>query len=228
MKQLFCVSAILFTLAGCNSIPTNYSSSIKQISEPTIGSVQVANLGDKLLIQGTSVEREAFYFENSQKIGFGFTVHKGYYAKKGEDSKYEYMSVSQESGSGYVTELLGTTITDAGLALRKADNAICLINSLTGMVQHCRTGLIFQKRNWVSLNDNTFQQTLIYNGKIGDKINIAYREFSNNLARPAFNNDVEYDLSQSQQIGYKGALIEVIEANNLMIKYKVIKNFNTK
>ena len=27
---------------------------------------------------------------------------------------------------------------------------------------------------------------------IGDKINVGYREFSNNTARPAFNNDVEY------------------------------------
>ncbi|MCD0195610.1 hypothetical protein K1T77_12420 [Acinetobacter baumannii] len=50
----------------------------------------------------------------------------------------------------------------------------------------------------------------------------------NNLQapRPAFNNDVEYDLSQSKEIGYKGALLEIIEATNQDIKYKVIRNFN--
>jgi hypothetical protein len=46
------------------------------------------------------------------------------------------------------------------------------------------------------------------------------------MARPAFNNNVEYDLSESMLIGYKGAKIEVIEANNQYIKYKVIQNFN--
>ena len=71
-----------------------------------------------------------------------------------------------------------------------------------------------------------FQQTLLYSGRIGNKINISYREFSNNVARPAFNNDVEYDLGESMTIGYKGAEIEIIEATNRMIKYRVIRNFN--
>jgi hypothetical protein len=75
-------------------------------------------------------------------------------------------------------------------------------------------------------SDNAFQQTLIYSGKIGNKVNIGYREFSRNMARPAFNNDVEYDLSESNQIGYKGALLEIIDANNQNITFKVLRNFN--
>jgi hypothetical protein len=75
-------------------------------------------------------------------------------------------------------------------------------------------------------SNDSFQQTLIYSGKVGDKINIGYREFSGNMARPSFNNNVEYDLSQSMFIGYKGVKIEVLEANNQHIKYKVIQNFN--
>jgi hypothetical protein len=83
----------------------------------------------------------------------------------------------------------------------------------------------FERKNWETANKNSFQQTLIYNGKVGNKINIGYREFSSDTARPAFNNDVEYDLSESKQIGYKGALIDVLEANNQEIKYKVIRSF---
>ena len=63
---------------------------------------------------------------------------------------------------------------------------------------------------------------------MGNKINVSYREFQGAMARPAFNNDVEYDLSDSRQIGYKGALIEVLDADNQKIKYKVLKNFNVK
>ena len=62
--------------------------------------------------------------------------------------------------------------------------------------------------------------------KVGNKINISYREFQGSMARSAFNNDVEYDLNDSRQIGYKGALIDVLEADNQKIKYKVLKNFN--
>jgi hypothetical protein len=76
------------------------------------------------------------------------------------------------------------------------------------------------------ISDNSFQQTLIYSGKVGNKIRIGYREFSNNLARPPFNNDVDYDLDQSKIIGYKGARIEIIEATNELVRYKVLQNFN--
>lgn len=77
------------------------------------------------------------------------------------------------------------------------------------------------------LTHDSFQQTLIYSGKVGNKINIGYREFSGSIARPAFNNNVEYDLSESTTIGYKGAQLEIIEATNQYIKYRVIKNFNS-
>ena len=46
------------------------------------------------------------------------------------------------------------------------------------------------------------------------------------MARPAFSNDVEYDLLESKTIAYKGAMIEVIEATNQHIKYIVKRNFN--
>ncbi len=76
------------------------------------------------------------------------------------------------------------------------------------------------------LAQDSFQQTLIYNGRVGSKINIGYREFSNNTARPAFNNNVEYDLNESPNIAYKGAELAIIEATNQHIKFKLLRNFN--
>jgi hypothetical protein len=70
------------------------------------------------------------------------------------------------------------------------------------------------------------QKTLIYSGKIGDRITLGYREFKNDIARPAFSNDVAYDLSESTVLGYKGARLEVLKATNTEITYKVIAGFN--
>lgn len=72
---------------------------------------------------------------------------------------------------------------------------------------------------------NHFQQTLIYSGKIGNRITIGYRESSGSMARPAFSNDVSYDLSESRIVGYKGARLEVIDATNTEITYKVLNGF---
>ena len=74
--------------------------------------------------------------------------------------------------------------------------------------------------------EDAVQPTLIYLGRIDNKINIGYREFMNNQARPAFSNDAEYDLGESYTIGYKGAKLEILEATNEFIKFVVIRNFN--
>lgn len=73
---------------------------------------------------------------------------------------------------------------------------------------------------------DSFMQELIYTGKVGDKIRFTYREYQNGMARQAFNINVEYDLSESNLISYKGATIEIISATNQRIEYKVLKHFN--
>ena len=50
---------------------------------------------------------------------------------------------------------------------------------------------------------------------------------SANMARPAFSNAVEYDLSASTLIGYQDAQLEIVEATNTSITYRVLRNFNT-
>jgi len=70
------------------------------------------------------------------------------------------------------------------------------------------------------------KQEFIYSGKIGNSIKFIYREFIDNLARPSFTQDIQYDLDESSIVGFKGLKIEVISATNSLIKYKIISPFN--
>ena len=94
-------------------------------------------------------------------------------------------------------------------------------------VEVCNGGAKAELSKRAISSENAFQQTLIYNGRVGDKINIGYREFYGSTARPAFNNNVEYDFSTSDTIAYRGARIKVIKADNTHITYELISNFNT-
>jgi len=66
----------------------------------------------------------------------------------------------------------------------------------------------------------------MYSGRVGNRLRISYREFLNDLARPAFQNEAEYDLDESNIISYQGARLEIIRADNNGIVYKVLKSFN--
>lgn len=70
---------------------------------------------------------------------------------------------------------------------------------------------------------NSFKRELIYGGLSGSTVSISYREFSDGTARPAFTQDLKYDLSESKIIGFRGARFEVAKASNTMLKYKVLK-----
>ena len=74
-------------------------------------------------------------------------------------------------------------------------------------------------------SENSFQQTIAYEGKSGEILKFNYAEFSGGFAREAFSREFQIDLNEGSIAAYKGAIIEVIEANNMQIKYKVIRNF---
>ncbi|MDA9035073.1 hypothetical protein N9H74_06185 [Hyphomicrobiales bacterium] len=88
--------------------------------------------------------------------------------------------------------------------------------------------LIDMSMNTIEENDNGISQQFIYNGRIGNEIKFIYREFSYNLNRGSFQQEVQYDLNQSNIIGFKELKIEIIEATNQSVTYKVINNFTPK
>jgi hypothetical protein len=76
-------------------------------------------------------------------------------------------------------------------------------------------------------SSNSFQQTIEYAGRSGDILKFNYSEFSDGFARQAFTREFQVDLSEGNIAAYKGALIEIVEATNVQIKYKVIRNFSS-
>ena len=67
----------------------------------------------------------------------------------------------------------------------------------------------------------SFRMELLYNGKSRDMIKITYREFDDGMARPAFTQDLMYDLAESRTISFKKMSIDVIEATNSHIRFVV-------
>lgn len=97
-------------------------------------------------------------------------------------------------------------------------------------------GKIRKERHWVGILNSPdgwsewketvapgfLRKELIYSGKSGTTIKIAYREFRGGLAAPAFFQDLTYDLSESNLIRFQNFSIEVIEATNNNVRYKAL------
>lgn len=218
-------------IGGCSSTKLNYQPEVVQISFPEIGVETKASLGDKLLEQGSRMLTDGIQIDVANNIR-GYKFSPGFYPKIGEDSKYTFHSyqVGQSfTGMGVLLpsrDPLGLPLSmPESIRASKSKQELCLPLALGAKACDTETRYLATKRPVVT--QNSFQQILIYNGRVGDQIKIAYREFSGDLARPAFSNEVQYDLSKSNEITYKGAKIRVVDAGNDGITYVVLSNFNT-
>ena len=77
----------------------------------------------------------------------------------------------------------------------------------------------------VNLNSPTFIQEFIYNGRVDNALKFVYREFSGDYIKPAFTQEIQYDLNSSDIIGFKSLRIKIIEATNTEISYILESNF---
>lgn len=71
-----------------------------------------------------------------------------------------------------------------------------------------------------------FDQRLIYNGISGATIKFLYREFTDDLNRSSFEQEVVYDLKMGEVIGFKGARFIIHSATNTGVEYSILKPFN--
>lgn len=78
----------------------------------------------------------------------------------------------------------------------------------------------------IEVSADNQKKELIYTGVSKNIISILYREYQNDMARPAFSQELKYDLGEGRVIGFKGARFEVLKATNLGITYRVLKHLD--
>lgn len=76
------------------------------------------------------------------------------------------------------------------------------------------------------------RRELVYSGISQNTVTLLYRELNldkttiNYMARPAFSQEIKYDLSRSDIIGYNGARFKVLNATNTTIRVKLLQHMD--
>jgi hypothetical protein len=191
---------VSFVLVGCGS-------SVSLVSIPKKGATRVSNIGDSM-----------------------YTYYYGRFNKRARLSdNRENIKYGIDARGVRFDPLDGHECT-----LHMRDKSLFDYNC-DGVLTHNREGIKLSR----PLNYEIFphpdsnaahilSHVLLYQGRVGNKIKISYREFSNNLARSAFTQDIEYQLDGMGRgnIGIKGIKIRVIRATNMDIKYKILQEYH--
>jgi hypothetical protein len=209
--------------------PTYYSPSIS--SYPVIGEINTVEVGESLVWKDKQTTIPAVDIEQTiehpaENLGNKCTLKllPGRYVEKGKDAFGKFY----EGKTGNVLSI-GQSITTAegGIYVTDLDPKKTEIYFLPAAsstpLSYERDCIPFKRSFHQERNELSLKKELVYTGISQNVVSILYREFKDDIARPAFSQDLKYDLSEGKIVGYRGARFEIIKATNQGLTYKALK-----
>jgi hypothetical protein len=217
MKKLLLISiSLLFVSCGVQSIPVMPESILSNI--PELNTINNTEIGITLVSKEIGSKYKAIKITKGRKAKPGYIVKE---IKEGDifvhnsyTSKYELYSNSSDNSFGIAIP-------------RAGGNPIVYTNNGAGITFSQIKNVLEYTELFVPVPKREYnKQEFIYNGRVGTALKFIYREYVDDYARPAFSQDLQYDLAESKVIGFRGLRIEVMSATNTNIEYKVLSYFN--
>lgn len=218
------VSASL--LAGCATTQT-LPPIVESVNRPALHAVAVVEVGEAALETGRQRIQSGLVLANELSWGDGilfrrFTVSPGRLRARLKDGRFTY----------YFSDAMTARDPLLGSA-PYASGGLCRANDGSGPVR----GFIAPGRcvlNWsaepqvvdvriAEPNAAGRRQELIYHGRTGDSVRFLYRETTDD--GPPATQAVAYDLGEGGIIGFRGARLEVLEADGLRLRYRLLAAF---
>lgn len=230
MKKLLLLCVVVLMLTSCGVKVNSVNLKQRAYDALSLNTQITKDIGDQIVLKGIEEYQEAVLITDREPSMRIYTVDFPYpvgtvlpLAGEAKEYKLYYKKTDKTSLNNYSYYV--------GIAIDKSINSPKIF-----YVQEGAMGGIYTK-DYKTLeiqpaiyNDPScqrcFKQEFIYNGKIDSHLKFIYREYVNDMARPAFNQELQYDLNDSNIIGFKGMRIEVLKATNTNITYKILNSFN--
>ena len=194
---------------------------------PPVNEDATAQVGDQILHQGTTYQEKAIHL--SEEIKFGeshqYSLTPGDYIRTGDSLDAGTYAPADGPNAGRVKMAPGSITLQGSFLYSNDDKTIGVITNFYQAVNAKANGITRTTRPVISTE--SIQRMLVYGGKTGTKIRLAYREVWKNITRPSSDVFVEFDLADSKIIEIKGARIEVVEATKKSIRYRVLRAFKS-
>ncbi|MFH0728118.1 MAG: hypothetical protein V2B19_17475 [Pseudomonadota bacterium] len=220
-------------------VAVDLSSYCRLVNLPDINVVNTAQIGDSMVSAFKAAElpalrlkepvQHAAQYKNAEKIII--TIPEGILELKGHNQRggqffanktlIHYSMEYSDGKSGGPWEVPGGIFIDA-------DGTPWVFWDWGGGPKLSADSSLKIEKTTVTLEptDLKFKREILYSGRTRSTILLHYREFSNDMARPAFSQNLTYDSAIGAIIGFRGGRFEIIDADNTSITYKVLTHLN--
>lgn len=239
MKTNYLISGLAFLLISCAVQVKDASLKRRTFDDVSLNTTLKSELGDKLLSKGEQDFQDAYKIIETPTFKVN-TVEYPYkvgdilpFSGSTKEWNLYYLKSDAQKRNTYYNGAVYTNNYYFGIAVNKKNELVVLpfLNSATGALGGLSTkkieGFKAIKAEYTNSKcNNCFKQEFIFNGKVNNSLKFIYREYIEDFARPAFTQELQYDLNDSSIIGFKGLRLQVINATNTNIEYKVLNSFS--
>lgn len=243
MNKIFSIFLLIFLMASASTATSGEefvinSPSYRPIQIPTLDVITEAEPGQSMLITAKRADvpsmrlsEDVIHAGSKHGTTYSLTIPAGLLELQASNSSGQFFRASGESKIHWRGILGGAYSIVAGIfvpndSLQPTQVYYGNSNGRELTVSEVHPGIELKRENIELYNSNGFKRELVYAGISQNTVSILYREFMNDMARPAFSQDLKYDLSQGDEIAFKGARFKIIKANNIGISFKVLKPLN--
>jgi hypothetical protein len=247
-KIVLLATMAILTLTGCASPDVKQASilqeasplSIEEINFPDLNVPTKTNIGAEMVKSGLQTNkhvlamsnRARFYRPGSEACFNWINKHRpsirqmsGKLSSGEVIDCYGYVNFYPRLSNGAASLLQGCagSGTAAICAIRETKEPILLTDEYKGeyhkLIPEDQESILVRKEV-----KGTYKE-LIYSGRSGDVLNLVYREFQNDMHRSTFQQNLTYNLQESETIGFRDLRLKVIEASNMEITFTKVHDF---
>ena len=210
------VIAFVMLISGCASftVQPNY---FQSVGETDNGTALKAYVGDILYTKYDYESRDfvRLTFENSCGMGCTLVATDNMFLASTVNGKYGACGQAQtRAGMMGIMQPINLCVVDEN---RDGIFEAWASSQVDGKLKN---SLPYQFQTADSVRGK--KKELIYQGKQGDTLRFRYREYINDIVRPAFDQTVEYNLDTDKVVTFRGMKILVDNADNQEIAYRIV------
>lgn len=222
MKRIATVLLVLMLLAGCASTNTPIVPTPGESKSYEIGQMQTATIGSPMLRAARSYTVPTFTPVESYEVKEGRAVLTGTIVTRALTLQpgplWEAVTLTEEGKYVIFRPLASSLETGSGPRLIITPDGV--VEEMEGSYHEWPDRPLFEEAE-PDPKQGPFEFELVYTGRSGDTISLLYREYFDGMARAAFSQKLSYDLAESEQISFRTIDIDVLEATNSNIRYRV-------
>lgn len=221
-KMLLIPCAFLFV--SCFTTMNTVGLKRRTFDDVALNALLKAELGEKLIEKGREEFQEAYVIKSTPSFSINmvpFPYAEGDVLPLAAVTKIAYLYYSKDLkyvGNPYMI----------GISKNKQTGRIgAFLNSANGMATKFPEGFSVEPTTYRDKSCSyCYKQEFIFNGRVANNLKFIYREYVEDLARPSFTQELQYDLNESKIIGFKGMRLEVVNATNTNLDYKILSSFS--